>query len=337
MRVRIYRPDLADGHAVITYFHGSAFVICSVDTHDVLCRHLCLKTRAVVVSVDYGLAPEAPFPAGPDDSFAATRWVAKNATSIGGDPARLIVAGDSAGATMAIVTALRARDEGGPAIAAQFLMYPVTNYPDPPTISYSLRGEGFGLTEAVMRRGWDLYVTNPEDRAHPHPCAKRAATPGYDSHPQVQIGIETVQRVSDSERHRVRDRIALLRAVDRDHKDRAVLFDLNRPVHYLVNPGCCGLGRAFFAKAVFAKVSRFGHGPEVDNPERVVDDHTSFGILIVGFDAGISPHHPCVGLIDLNVVGIMDFFSYVDLRGAFGQHLVDERHHIMRLPLEHSD
>lgn len=175
IRVRIYRPDLAAGHAVITYFHGSAFVICSVDTHDVLCRHLCLKTKAVVVSVDYGLAPEAPFPAGPDDSFAATRWVATNATSIGGDPARLIVAGDSAGATMAIVTALRARDAGGPAIVAQFLMYPVTDYPDTPKTSYSQRGEGFGLTEAAMRWGWDLYITNPEDRANPHASPLRAA------------------------------------------------------------------------------------------------------------------------------------------------------------------
>lgn len=168
VRVRIYRPDLDEGHAVITYFHGSAFVICSIDTHDVLCRHLCLQSGAVVVSVDYGLAPEAPFPAGPDDSFAATSWVHANAASFGGDPARLMVAGDSAGATMAIVTALRAREAAGPAIAAQFLIYPVTNYPDTPPVSYTERGEGCGLTARAMRWGWDLYITNPADRAHPY-------------------------------------------------------------------------------------------------------------------------------------------------------------------------
>lgn len=168
IRVRIYRPDMAEGHAVITYFHGSAFVICSIDTHDVLCRHLCLQSGAVVVSVDYGLAPEAPFPAGPDDSFAATQWVAANAASFGGNPARLAVAGDSAGATMAIVTALRARDAGGPTIAAQFLIYPVTDYPDTLPASYIERGEDCGLTAKAMRWGWDLYITNPADRAHPH-------------------------------------------------------------------------------------------------------------------------------------------------------------------------
>ncbi len=167
VRVRIYRPDLEDGHAVIAYFHGSAFVICSIDTHDVLCRHLCLQSRAVVVSVDYGLAPEAPFPAGPDDCFAATIWAHANAASFGGDPARLVVAGDSAGATMAIVTALRARDGGGPAISAQLLIYPVTDYPDTPPASYAERGENCGLTASAMRWGWDLYITDPADRAHP--------------------------------------------------------------------------------------------------------------------------------------------------------------------------
>lgn len=167
VRVRIYRPDLEDGHAVIAYFHGSAFVICSIETHDVLCRHLCLQSRAVVVSVDYGLAPEAPFPAGPDDCFAATIWAHANAVSFGGDPARLVVAGDSAGATMAIVTALRARDGGGPTISAQLLIYPVTDYPDTPPASYAERGENCGLTTSAMRWGWDLYITDPADRAHP--------------------------------------------------------------------------------------------------------------------------------------------------------------------------
>lgn len=175
IRIRIYRPDMEEGHAVITYFHGSAFVICSIDTHDVICRHLCLASNAVVVSVDYGLAPEAPFPAGPDDSEAATRWTAENAANIGGDPARLIVAGDSAGATMAMVTALRLRAAGGPKLAAQLLIYPVTDFPDPEPPSYSERGQGCGLTANAMRWGWDLYIRKPEDRFHPDVSPLRIA------------------------------------------------------------------------------------------------------------------------------------------------------------------
>jgi acetyl esterase len=179
IRVRIYRPDMADDHPLITYFHGSAFVICSVDTHDVLCRHLCLGTNSVVVSVDYGLGPENKFPAGPDDSLAATRWVADNAVRLGGDPARLIVAGDSAGATMAIVTAMRVRDEGGPSIKAQLLIYPVTDYPDNAPPSYAERSAGCGmLTAEAMRWGWAHYLSEPADGAHPYASPHRATDLG---------------------------------------------------------------------------------------------------------------------------------------------------------------
>lgn len=179
IRVRIYRPDMAGDHPVITYFHGSAFVICSVNTHDVLCRHLCLGSNAVVVSVDYGLGPENKFPAGPDDSLAATRWVAENATSFGGNPARLAVAGDSAGATMAVVTAMRVRDEGGPPIKAQLLIYPVTDYPESAPPSYAERSVGCGmLTAEAMRWGWAHYLRDPADGAHPHASPHRATDLG---------------------------------------------------------------------------------------------------------------------------------------------------------------
>lgn len=174
IRIRIYRPDLADGHPVIVFFHGSGFVICSIDTHDGLCRQLCRKAHAVVVSVDYALAPENKFPAGPDDSLAATRWVAENAANIGGDPARLALAGDSAGGTMALVTALRLRDGGGPSVKAQLLFYPVTDYPDPAPSSYRTRGSGFGLTADAMRYFWGHYLENLADGAHPHASPLRA-------------------------------------------------------------------------------------------------------------------------------------------------------------------
>lgn len=176
IRVRIYRPDMDDGHPVIAFFHGSGFCICSIDTHDGLCRQLCLRARAVVVSVDYALAPENKFPAGIEDSIAATKWIAANAAGVGGDPARLVVAGDSAGGTMAIVTALRLRDEGGSPIAAQILIYPVTDYPDPAPPSYYERGEGCGLTANGMRWFWGHYLNDPSERSHPDASPLRADT-----------------------------------------------------------------------------------------------------------------------------------------------------------------
>ena len=174
IRIRIYRPDLDLAHPVITFFHGSGFVICSIDTHDGLCRQLCLRARAVVVSVDYALAPENKFPAGPDDCLAAALWVSDNMAILGGDGAAHMLAGDSAGGTMGIVTAMRMRDAGAARIAAQLLMYPVTNYPDPPPPSYVERGEGWGLTAAAMHYFWDHYLDVPAQGADPLASPLRA-------------------------------------------------------------------------------------------------------------------------------------------------------------------
>lgn len=174
IRVRIYRPDLDDGHPVITFFHGSGFVICSVDTHDGLCRQMCLRAGAVVVSIDYALAPENKFPAGPDDCLAAALWVSENAESFGGNAEAHVLAGDSAGGTMAIVTSMRMGEAGARKIAAQILMYPVTNYPDPPPASYAERGEGWGLTAQAMHYFWDHYLNDAEEGADPQASPLRA-------------------------------------------------------------------------------------------------------------------------------------------------------------------
>lgn len=174
IRIRVYRPDAAQGHPVVAFFHGSGFVICSIETHDGLCRQLCRRAGVVVVSVDYGLAPEAPFPAGPDDALAATRWITANGADIGCDPARLAVAGDSAGGTMAAVTAARLRDAGDASIKAQLLMYPVTNYPDPEPASYRTRGDGLGLTAGAMRYFWGHYLADTREGANPLASPLRA-------------------------------------------------------------------------------------------------------------------------------------------------------------------
>ena len=174
IKIRIYRPDLAGGHPVIAFFHGSGFVICSIDTHDGLCRQLCMRAEAVVVSVDYALAPERKFPAAPDDCLAAASWAADHAREFGGDPARLALAGDSAGGNLAIVTALRIRDAGGPAIKAQLLMYPVTDYHTPGTPSYVERATGFGLSADAMKYFFAHYLNDASEGAHPHVSPLRA-------------------------------------------------------------------------------------------------------------------------------------------------------------------
>lgn len=174
IRIRIYRPESAGPLPVAVFFHGSGFVICSIDTHDGMCRQICRKTGALVVSVDYALAPENKFPAGPDDCLAATRWVGEHAAELGGDPDRIALAGDSVGGTFSAVTALRIRDEGGPSIAAMLLAYPVTDYPDPGTPSYVERGTGYGLTGDGMRWFWSHYLNDPSEGAHPHASPYRA-------------------------------------------------------------------------------------------------------------------------------------------------------------------
>ncbi|MDE1948583.1 MAG: alpha/beta hydrolase [Burkholderiales bacterium] len=176
IRIRIYRPDELPGHALTLFFHGGGFVVCSLDSHDDLCRQLCRRSGSVVVSVDYRLAPEHRFPAAPDDCLAATRWAVEHAAEFGADPARLALAGDSAGGNLAAVTALRLRDEGGPVPRAQLLLYPVTDHYSVERDSYRERAVGFGLTRETMRWFWDHYLETASAGEHPHASPQRAAS-----------------------------------------------------------------------------------------------------------------------------------------------------------------
>jgi len=156
------------------FFHGSGFVLCSLDTHDGMCRNLCAGAGCVVASVDYRLAPEHKFPAGPDDCLHATRWTAAHAVKLGADPTRIAVGGDSAGGNMAAVTALRMRDERGPALCGQLLLYPVTDYHTPGTPSYEENAEGYGLTRDTMKWFWHHYLHDPSEGMLPHASPLRA-------------------------------------------------------------------------------------------------------------------------------------------------------------------
>jgi acetyl esterase len=172
--LRIYTPVGQGPFPLMVFYHGSGFVVCSLDTHDSMARNLCAGTGCVVVSVDYRLAPEAKFPAATDDCLAATRWAVDNAAALGADPSRVVIAGDSAGGNLAAVTALRIRDEGGPRLLGQLLIYPVTDYIEPGTPSMTENAEGYGLTRAGMAWFWDHYLADKADGLHPHASPFRA-------------------------------------------------------------------------------------------------------------------------------------------------------------------
>lgn len=167
IRVRIYRP-VADPSSVtpgVVFFHGGGFVICDLDTHDDYCRRLASEVGATVVSVEYRLAPETPFPGAVEDAYAATSWVAGNAAELGIDPARLAVAGDSAGGNLSTVTCLTARDRRraglpSPDLVAQVMVYPSTDMlNDTPSRQENAKGYFMTLTHMLWFRA--QYVQDP--------------------------------------------------------------------------------------------------------------------------------------------------------------------------------
>lgn len=179
--VRIYRANDDANTPVIVYYHGGGHVFGGLESHDSACRHLCRETGCAVVSVDYRMGPEHPFPAAAIDSFDALRWVADKAGALGFDPAKIVVSGDSAGGNLAAVVALMARDAGGPAISAQVPIYPVVDYRGG-TESHARYANGYGILD---KEGvdWfrDHYFASEADmddwRAAPHLAASHAGLP----------------------------------------------------------------------------------------------------------------------------------------------------------------
>ena len=159
---------------VVVFYHGGGYIACGIDSHERLCSRLAQLGACAVVSVDYRLAPEHVFPAAVDDALTAARWVAENGAQYGLDTTRMMLAGDSAGGTLATVTAARIRDEGGPAIAHQLLIYPgtdmVTDFP-----SAREFGEGYFLDRDFSELCLNAYLPDPADRAHPWASPSRAA------------------------------------------------------------------------------------------------------------------------------------------------------------------
>ena len=165
--VRLYRREEAgESEPVVVFYHGGGFIACSIDSHERLCSRLARLGECAVVSVDYRLAPEHAFPAAVDDAYHAALWVAEHGADYGLDVARIMVAGDSAGGTLATVTAARIRDEGGPVVAHQLLIYPGTDmegdYP-----SGREFGEGYFLDTKFSELCLGSYFPNRADRVHP--------------------------------------------------------------------------------------------------------------------------------------------------------------------------
>ena len=181
--LRLYRPSGVPESTrlpVHVYFHGGGWVIGDLETHDVLCRQLTAASGACVVAVDYRLAPEHKFPAAVDDAWAATRWIVGHGAELGVDGGRLSVGGDSAGGNLAAVVALMARDAGGPAVALQVLVYPVTDL-GAEAKSYVDFADGYMLTRESMRWFRAHYLARPGDatdwRASPLRAASLAGLP----------------------------------------------------------------------------------------------------------------------------------------------------------------
>lgn len=163
LTLRIYTPPGTGPFPMVVFFHGSGFVLCSLDTHDGICRNLCGGAGVLVVSVDYRLAPEHRFPAAPEDCLFATRWAAAHAAELGADPARIAVAGDSAGGNLAAVLSLMARDGALPTVAHQALFYPVTDIAGE-SPSYGLTRASLPLTAHTMRYFIGHYAPQSGDR-----------------------------------------------------------------------------------------------------------------------------------------------------------------------------
>lgn len=155
--IRVYRPSLAENLPCLVYFHGGGWVIGDLETHDAPCRLLAKESECVVIAVDYRLAPEHPFPAPLDDCYSATEWVARNAVELSINKNKIAVGGDSAGGNLAASVCIKARDESGPGITHQLLIYPVTDIAMD-TESYNTNAEGYLLTRESMVWFWNHYV-----------------------------------------------------------------------------------------------------------------------------------------------------------------------------------
>ena len=167
INIRIYTPEGNGPFPIFVYYHGGGWVIGDLEMVDASCRMIANETKHMVVSVDYRLSPEHKFPVPFNDAYTALNWIHEHAVTFNGDASNLVVGGDSAGGNLSAAVALKARDENGPAISAQILIYPVTqlSYDTP---SYEQFKEGYGLDKSLMIWFVEHYIRNEADRDNPY-------------------------------------------------------------------------------------------------------------------------------------------------------------------------
>jgi acetyl esterase len=207
IQLRLYAPEGEGPFPVLVFYHGGGWTRGSLDGYDGLCRRLTNRAEALVVSVDYRLAPEAPFPAGFEDCYAATEWAAEHAADLGGDPDRIAIGGDSAGGNLAAAVALAARDRDGPEFVHQTLIYPAVNAPPVEWYdSYDENASGYLLEMDSVEQYYENYVDEADvgnqyafpDRARDLSGLPPATvlTAGFD--PIRDEGIAYAERLADA-------------------------------------------------------------------------------------------------------------------------------------------
>ncbi len=166
VQCRVHRPSADRSLPVLIWFHGGGWVFQSIDTHDRLVREFAAASGIAVVSVDYSLAPESRFPIAVLECAEVVRKIAETGAAWGLDPHRIVLGGDSAGGNLALATAVKLRDDNGPALRGILTPYPVTscNFASPSYVEFA---EGFGLTRAQMQAYWGLYLRDEADRLNP--------------------------------------------------------------------------------------------------------------------------------------------------------------------------
>lgn len=175
--VRVYNPSPGTSLPLMVYFHGGGWVIGNVEVQDKPSRALANAANCVLASVEYRLAPETKFPGPAEDCYAATRWLAAHAHEFGADRDRVVVGGDSAGANLAAAVSLMSRDRGGPPIAHQMLLFPVTAPArGTESASYTDNADGYMLTRGAMEWFWDHYLYSPEDGKNPYASPLHASS-----------------------------------------------------------------------------------------------------------------------------------------------------------------
>lgn len=174
--VRVYHPSPGTPLPLLIYYHGGGWVIGNIEVVDKPARALANASQCVVAATQYRLAPETKFPGPVEDCYAVTSWLAEHAGEVGADAGKLVVGGDSAGGNLAAAVALMSRDRGGPEIAYQLLIYPVTAPARGTQFdSYRDNADGYLLTRGSMEWFWDHYLASPEDGNNPYASPLKAS------------------------------------------------------------------------------------------------------------------------------------------------------------------